>query len=210
MQLGLAHHRDQHVERLLGDPVDLLDVQQRAVAQGRDQRAVDEHVGGVAVGQHPGRVEVADQARRRQLGVALDELEADAELVGHGTQQRRLAGAGRAFQQHMATGRERGNDQLDLARAADDRDRAAIDERCGVVIGYPRPSVVDHHAADVLAGAHVFVALVDRRRAGTCLVTRPSRSSWPWRVQIEQLGDVGAGCPNRTASRSSCFSIRVS
>ena len=36
VQLALAHHRDEHVERLLRDPVDLLDVEQRAVAQRGD------------------------------------------------------------------------------------------------------------------------------------------------------------------------------
>ena len=48
VQLGLAHHRDEDVERLLRDAVDLLHVEQRAVVQGRHQRPVDEHVGRVA------------------------------------------------------------------------------------------------------------------------------------------------------------------
>ena len=98
-----------------------------------DQRAVDEHVGVVALGQHPGRVEVADEAGRGELGVALDELEADAELVGDGAQQRRLAGARRALEQDVAVGGQRGDDELDLAAAADDvgrrlgRARPAVD-----------------------------------------------------------------------------------
>ena len=58
-----------------GHPVELLDVEQAAGAQRRDQRAVDEDLLDVAVGEHPGRVEVADQPRRGQLGVALDEEE---------------------------------------------------------------------------------------------------------------------------------------
>ena len=49
-----------------------------AVAQRRRQGAVDEDIGGVAVGQHRGGVEGADQSGRGQLGVALDELEARA------------------------------------------------------------------------------------------------------------------------------------
>ena len=119
VQLALAHHRDEHVERLLGDAVDLLDVQQRAVAHRRDQRTVDEHVGVVAVGEHARRVEVADEARRGELGVALDELEAEAELVGHGAQQRALAGARRTLQQDVPVGGQRGHDQLDLPLAPD-------------------------------------------------------------------------------------------
>ena len=63
---------------------------------------------------------MADEARRRQLGVALDELEAELQLVRDGAQQRALAGAGRAFQQDVAVGVERGEDELDLAPAADD------------------------------------------------------------------------------------------
>ena len=45
---------------------------------------VDEHVGRVALGEEPGGVELADQARRCQLGVAFDELETDAHSVGDG------------------------------------------------------------------------------------------------------------------------------
>ncbi len=118
VQLALAHHGDQHVERLLRHPVELLDVQQRAVAHRGDERAVDEHVGVVALGEHARRVEVADEPRRRQLGVALDELEADAELVGDGAQQRRLAGARRTLDEDVAAGVERGEDELELAPAA--------------------------------------------------------------------------------------------
>jgi hypothetical protein len=120
VELALAHHGDQDVEGLLGDAVDLLDVQQRAVAQCRGERAVDEHVGVVALGQHAGRIEVADEAGRRQFGVALDELEAHPEFVGHGAQQRRLAGARGSFDDDVAVGDERGDDQFDLAPPADD------------------------------------------------------------------------------------------
>jgi hypothetical protein len=47
---------------------------------------------------------VADQPRRRQLGVALDELEPDAELGGDGTQQGGLPCPWRALQQDVASG----------------------------------------------------------------------------------------------------------
>ena len=85
-----------------------------------DQRTVDEHVGDVAVGQHASRVEVADQPGGRELGVALDELEADAQLVGHGAQQRRLAGARRALQQDVPAGGQRRDHQLQLPPPAHD------------------------------------------------------------------------------------------
>ena len=120
VQLALAHHGDQDVEGLLRHPVELLDVQQGAVAHGRDERTVDEHVGVVAIGQHTGGIEVPDQAGRRQLGVALDELEADAELVGDGPQERRLAGPRRPLDEDVAAGVEGGEHELQLAPPADE------------------------------------------------------------------------------------------
>ena len=112
----------------------------------RDQRAVDEHVGVVALGEHAGRVEVADEAGRRQLGVALDELEADAELVGDGAQQRRLAGAGRALDEDVAAGVEGGEHELELAPPPDEPAAQAVERRARA-----SSSVIDHDAADVLA-----------------------------------------------------------
>ena len=157
MQLALAHHGDQHVERLFRDAVDLLDVQQRAVAHGRHQRAVDEHVRVIPIDQHPGGIEVADQPGRCQFGVALDELEAEAQLVGNRTQQGALAGARRALEQHVTIGGQCRNDQLDFSFAADDAAQHPLDERSGVSHG----SLVHQHAADVLARVHVGVTVVD-------------------------------------------------
>ena len=114
VQLALAHHRDEDVERLLRHPVELLDVQQRPVTHRRDQRPVDEDVGVVPLGEHSGRIEVPDESRRRQLRVALDELEADAQLVGDGPEQRRLAGAGRPFDHDVSAGLQRGEHELEL------------------------------------------------------------------------------------------------
>ena len=99
------------------------------VAQGRHQRAVLEDVGGVALGQHAGRVEVADEAGRRELGVALHELEADAELVGHRPQQRRLARARRSLQEDVAAGGQRRHHDLLLAPPADDPGAEPVDQR---------------------------------------------------------------------------------
>ncbi len=129
VEFALAHHGDEHVQRLLGDAVDLLDVQQRPVAQRRRERTVDEHVRVVALGHHPGRIEVADEPGRGEFGVALDELETDAQLEGDGAQQRRLAGAGRPLDEDVAVGDERGDDEFDLAATADDGRPDAIDER---------------------------------------------------------------------------------
>ena len=102
-----------------------------AIAHRRDERAVDEDVGVVALGEHTGRVEVADEAGRGQLGVALDELEADAELVGDGPQQRRLAGAGRALDEDVAPGVEGGQHELELALAPDEATLQVGERRAG-------------------------------------------------------------------------------
>ena len=137
VQFALAHHGDQDVQRLLGHTVDLLDVQQRPVAQRRCEWPVDEDVGVVALGHDPGRVEVTDQACRCEFGVALDELEADAELVGDGTQQRRLPGAGGTLDHDVTVGDQRRHDQLDLSPATHDGGSDRCDEfrwssRCSV------------------------------------------------------------------------------
>src|SRR5262249_57594042 len=70
--------------------------------------------GGGAGGGGGGGVKRADRPGGGELGVALDDLDPDAELVGEGPQQRRLAGAGRPFQEDGASGGERGHDDLQL------------------------------------------------------------------------------------------------
>ena len=160
-----------------------------------DQRAVDEHVGVVAVGQHPGRVEVADQSRRGELGVALDELEPEPELVG----DRRAAAWScpcRAALPAGRGGRRPARPRPARSRVAPDDGRPErLDElaRCDpstVVVVDPRVSVMaitsgrnyrrrrrtdprrtsamDDDAADVLAVAHRLVALVDLLERVAC------------------------------------------
>ena len=75
---------------------------------------------------------MADEPGRREFGVALDELEADAELQGDGAQERRLAGAGGTLDQDVSIGDEGRDDEFDLALAPDDGRPDALDERCGV------------------------------------------------------------------------------
>jgi hypothetical protein len=72
---------------------------------------------------------VADEPGGRQLGVALDELEADAELGSDRPQQRRLPRAGRPLQQDVAPGGQGGDDDLELAAAADDALGQAVEQR---------------------------------------------------------------------------------
>ena len=88
----------QDVERLLGDAVELLDVEQRRRRAAPSTSGPSTKISGdVALGQHPRRVEVPDQpgrasARRcpRRRGTAT------SRAAGHGAQQGGLAGAGRA------------------------------------------------------------------------------------------------------------------
>jgi hypothetical protein len=77
--LGLSEDGDQGVERLLRDPVELLQVEKGTRAHGRQQRAVGEAGGDVALGQHLGRVVLPDQPGRGELGVALG-LDGDLRL----------------------------------------------------------------------------------------------------------------------------------
>ena len=154
----------------------------------RHERAVDEHVGVVALGQHPRRVEVADQPCRRQLGVALDELEPDAELVGDGPQQRRLARARRPFEDDVAAGLERRQHELQLPPAPDQPSTQALQGGAHV----SHRSRVDHDAADVLAGPHVVVAVVDAVEV-VRLGHQPVEVELAVALELEQLRDVGAG-----------------
>jgi hypothetical protein len=105
--LALGQHGNEDVQRLLGDPVELLQVQQGTVAHGLQQRAVGETARHVAVRQHLRGVVLAHQPGRGQLGVALDEDDALAGLPGDVAQQRGLAGAGRPLDHHVPPGAER-------------------------------------------------------------------------------------------------------
>jgi hypothetical protein len=120
VELSLRHHRDQEVEGFLGDPVDLLDVEERAAAQGVDQGTVHEDRRVVALVDDLGRVEAAGEARRGQLRVALHEDEPQPVGARHRPQYRRLPGPGRAVEEHVAARVEGRHDELHLPRAPDD------------------------------------------------------------------------------------------
>jgi hypothetical protein len=96
-----------------------LDVQEAALAHRLQQRPVDEVVRAVVLAQHPGRVVVADQLGRREIGVALDEDQRDAPLGRDGPQQGALAGARRPLQDDVAGRGHRGEHEGELALAAD-------------------------------------------------------------------------------------------
>lgn len=57
-QPAFRHRPQQHVERVLGSAVHLLDVEEAADAHALDERSLDEGVGPVALGQDAGRVVV--------------------------------------------------------------------------------------------------------------------------------------------------------
>ncbi len=71
---------------------------------------------------------MADETCRSEFRVAFDELEADAEFVGDGPQQRGLAGARRPFQQHVTVGGQGRDDEIDLTSPPDDLGRQTADE----------------------------------------------------------------------------------
>jgi len=70
--------------------------------------------------------------RARELGVALHEGEAQAELVGHGPQQRGLAGAGRALDEDVTSGVQGRQHQLQFAAATDEPTAEAVEHRLRV------------------------------------------------------------------------------
>ena len=117
--LAFGHRGEQRVDGVLGRPVELLDVQEAALAHGPQQRPVDEVVRAVVLAQHPGRVVVADQLGRGEVGVALDEDQRDAPLGRDGPQQGALAGPGRSLQDDVPARGHRREHQRQLALAAD-------------------------------------------------------------------------------------------
>ncbi len=119
--LALGEHRDEDVQRLLGDPVELLQVEQPTAAHRRQQRTVHETRRVVALRQHLRGVERSDQPGRGELGVALHEHDLLAVGTRDRAQQGRLAGAGRALDHDVAPGLQ--GDRQHLALAAQTHDR---------------------------------------------------------------------------------------
>jgi hypothetical protein len=64
----------------------------------------------------------------RKLGVALDELETQAELASDRTQQRALARARWAFEDDVPVCHQRGDHELELASPADDLTRRSFEQ----------------------------------------------------------------------------------
>ena len=112
--LALGEHRDQDVERLLRDPVELLQVQQGAGPHRPQQRPVGEAGRHVPRVKHLRRVVLPDQPGRRELGVALGEDDRPARLAGDVPQQGGLAGARRALDHHVPAGLQRDGEHLAL------------------------------------------------------------------------------------------------
>jgi hypothetical protein len=120
VDLALGESGDENVEGLLGDPVHLLEVEELALAHRGEQRPLDEGLGAVADLEHGRGVVVADHPRRGELGVALDEDDAEPGLLGDDPEQGRLAGARRPLEEHVTAGGERHREHLGLAAQADD------------------------------------------------------------------------------------------
>jgi hypothetical protein len=126
----------QRIQGVLRRPVELLDVEEAALPHGRHQRPVHEVLGAVVLAQHPRGVVVADQLGGGQVGVALDEQQRDAPFGGDRPQQRGLAGARRPLQQDVAAGGDGGQQQIQLAAAADEVGRDPVADRRGRHVAY--------------------------------------------------------------------------
>ena len=117
--LLLGHRSEEHVQGLLGNAVELLDVEEPTGSHRLEQRPVLEDLGGIAALQDQGWVEVPDEPGGGELGVALHEDEGDLTVVRDLAQQRGLAGARWAFEQHVGTTEQRGLEELGLLDAGD-------------------------------------------------------------------------------------------
>jgi hypothetical protein len=117
--LALGEHGDQDVERLLRNPVELLEVEQPTLPHRGEQRPVHEARRAVALGEHLSRVELPHQPGGRQFGVSFDEQDGAPVLPRDRAQQRRLTGAGRTLDDHVPAGRERDGEYLALATETD-------------------------------------------------------------------------------------------
>ena len=139
MDLTFGHGRDHKVEGLLGNPVQLLDIEQRPLTDCFGQGSVDEDVWRVSVGQHAGRIELASQPGWRELGVALDEHERHLGLSGESAQQCRFPSARWSIEQHVALGCQGRNEDLCFSSPPDDGLADGIDNGC-VVLQQVQPS----------------------------------------------------------------------
>ena len=87
MEFAFAHRRDDDVERFFRNTIDLFDVQQRSGAQRIDERAVEEHLGAVAIGEHASGVEGSYETSRCEFSVSFDEDEFNPRSMRKRSQQ---------------------------------------------------------------------------------------------------------------------------
>ena len=99
---------------------------------GGDQRALHKVLGGVILAQHAGRIVMADQSGRGQIGVALDEHQWDAPLRRDRFEHRGFAGARRPLEQQVTARGDGREHDLELALPAHEPARDAL-PCCGEV-----------------------------------------------------------------------------
>jgi len=128
VDLALGHDAQQDIDRLFGNPVELLDIQQPAIAHGPDERTVGEVLRTVPLFQDQRRIKGSDQPGRRQLGAALNEHELGVPGLGNLPEQRGLTGTWRPLEQDVGARRERCSHQFQLALAPDDLFRHPVND----------------------------------------------------------------------------------
>jgi hypothetical protein len=123
---AVRDRHEQRVERVLRCAVELLDVEEAAVAHGEHQRPRHEVVGAVVLAEYARRMVVADQLDRRQLRVAFHERERDVPLVGDGLEHGGLARAGRALEDDVPPRGDCSKKKVELVLSAHDVERDAV------------------------------------------------------------------------------------
>ena len=72
---------------------------------------------------------MTDQAGRRKFGCSLNKLKAQAHRRRNPSQESRLAGSWRPFQQHVPVSRKRRDYQFSFAASSEDLSRKLVDDQ---------------------------------------------------------------------------------
>ena len=176
---ALGHRAQQQCVHLRPRAVDLVEEEDRQVFAMADQRARLD-------GRPAGRVDIGviDEVGRHQIDRALAAREITAEHAREGAQQRRLADAHVALQQHMAAREDSDVDLPDHAALADQRLRNLGLERQCARAPVSQQRVVSIHAATFVRGGVTLPSAgprsqhVARRKPLAPLRARYSARAW--------------------------------
>lgn len=120
MRLALLERGDENIECFLRDAVEFLEIEDRSLPQGPDQRTLHKRFRPVATVKDHRRVIAAQQPIGRQFGVSFDEHKAGPGGLTDDPQEARFACPGWALENDMTPGVEDRGQYLGLPIEADD------------------------------------------------------------------------------------------